>query len=188
MSAAAASGTGPTPSPKGGRDTGPIAVLIGLPGSGKSTVGAALAELLTVDVLDTDAAITERTGESIVDLFARAGEAAFRALERQEVTQALRHHRGILNLGGGALTDPLIQHHLADTCVIHLEVAAHEAARRLAGDRSRPLLDGDLERSWGALADARLPLYRHLATHRVDTTGRTPHQIARHLTTLLKTA
>ena len=80
---------------------GPI-VLIGAPGSGKSTVGALLAERLGVTFRDADVVIVERAGKSIAEIFTDDGEAVFRALEEQ-ITAELVALPGVLSLGGGAV-------------------------------------------------------------------------------------
>ena len=84
----------------------PKAVLVGLPGSGKSTIGRRLAKALGVRLLDTDAAIEQRTGRRIADIFAADGEQEFRRIEEEVVRAALAEHDGVLSLGGGAVTTP----------------------------------------------------------------------------------
>src|SRR5574337_1352976 len=82
----------------------PKAVLVGLPGAGKSTIGRRLARALGVEMLDTDAAIEATTGRSIADIFAADGEREFRRIEEDVVRAALAEHEGVLSLGGGAIT------------------------------------------------------------------------------------
>lgn len=84
----------------------PKAVLIGLPGSGKSTIGRRLAKALGLEMLDTDAALEKKTGRTIADIFANDGEAEFRRIEAEVVCDALATHDGVLSLGGGAVTTP----------------------------------------------------------------------------------
>ena len=81
----------------------PAVVLVGPPGSGKSSVGRAVARLTGLDLRDTDADIERSSGRSIPDIFANDGEDAFRALERAAVGAALAEHAGVLALGGGAV-------------------------------------------------------------------------------------
>lgn len=78
----------------------PKAVLIGLPGSGKSTIGRRLAKAMGVAMLDTDAAIEEKTGRTIADIFANEGEKEFRRIEEEIIRDALESHDGVLSLGG----------------------------------------------------------------------------------------
>lgn len=84
---------------------GPLVVLVGPMGSGKSTVGALLAERLGVPYRDSDADIVAAQGREISDIFVDEGEPYFRELERQAVAAALAEHTGILALGGGAVLD-----------------------------------------------------------------------------------
>ena len=80
-------------------------VLIGMPGCGKSTIGAALAALTGREAVDVDARIVARTGCSIPELFAREGEAAFRTLEREETAEAGKLSGKIILTGGGVIMD-----------------------------------------------------------------------------------
>ena len=88
---------------------GPVVVLCGPPGCGKTSTGAVVAELLGVDFLDTDAAIEAAQGRSISDIFLDDGEPRFRELERAEVARALSAETGVVALGGGAVMDPQTQ-------------------------------------------------------------------------------
>ena len=84
----------------------PVAVLIGPPGAGKSTVGPLLAALLEAEFVETDQMVEEAAGKPVSDIFVTDGEPAFRDLERAAVAQALDHHPGIVALGGGSITAP----------------------------------------------------------------------------------
>lgn len=168
--------------------TRPAAVLIGPPGSGKSTVGRALADVLGVALHDTDAAIEVIAGKSIADIFIDDGEPAFRALERAQVARALAEERGVVALGGGAPMDPATQEALADQVVVLLDVGIADAAKRVGFDQSRPLLAVNPRSSWVALMKQRRPTYERLARHRVDTAGRTPQDIAAEIARLLASA
>ena len=81
----------------------PVLVLVGPPGSGKTTVGRVLARRLGVAFTDIDALIVERIGKSIGEMFTEEGEDAFRALEREVVAEALGATDGVLALGGGSV-------------------------------------------------------------------------------------
>ena len=81
-------------------------VLIGMPGSGKTTVGQALAELTGREAIDIDQRIVERSGRPIPEIFAQEGEAAFRALEREETAEAGKLSGKIILTGGGVVKDP----------------------------------------------------------------------------------
>jgi shikimate kinase len=160
-------------------------VLVGPPGSGKSTVGEALAALLGEPLHDTDAAIEAAQGRTIADIFVEDGEPAFRALERSEVARALAEEPGVLALGGGAPVDPAIEQLLVGHTVVFLDVGIADAARRIGFDQSRPLLAVNPRASWVRLMNERRPVYERVATHRVDTAGRTPEDVAAEVAGLL---
>ena len=137
----------------------PKAVLVGLPGSGKSTIGRRLAKSLGVSLLDTDAAIEQQTSRRIADIFAADGENEFRRIEEEVVHAALAEHDGILSLGGGAVTIPGVRAALAGHTVIFLEISAAEGVRRTGGNAVRPLLAGsDRAEKYRALMAQRLIL------------------------------
>ena len=120
----------------------PKAVLIGLPGSGKSTIGRRLAKAVGCSMLDTDAVIEQRTGRTIAEIFAEDGEPGFRRIEEEVIREALENHDGILSLGGGAVTTPGVREALAGHTVVYLEISAAEGVRRTSGSTVRPLLAG----------------------------------------------
>ncbi len=164
----------------------PRVVLVGPPGSGKTSTGAALAELLDVPAHDTDAAIEAASGRSISDIFVLDGEAVFRELERAEVARALAEEPGVVSLGGGAPVDPLTEPLLADHTVVFLDVGIADAARRIGFDRSRPLLAVNPRASWVRLMTERRPVYERVATHVVDTAGRSPEEVAAEIAARLR--
>lgn len=165
----------------------PRAVLVGLPGSGKSTIGRRLAKALGVGLLDTDVAIEQRTGRSIADIFATDGEQEFRRIEEDVVRAALADHDGVLSLGGGAVTSPGVRAALAGHTVVYLEISAAEGVRRTGGNTVRPLLAGpDRAEKYRALMAKRAPLYRRVATMRVDTNRRNPGAVVRHILSRLQ--
>ncbi|OBH74796.1 shikimate kinase [Mycobacterium scrofulaceum] len=166
----------------------PRAVLVGLPGSGKSTIGRRLAKALGVEFLDTDAAIEQRTGRSIADIFATDGEQEFRRIEEDAVRAALADHDGVVSLGGGAVTSPGVCEALAGHTVIYLEISASEGVRRTGGNAVRPLLAGpDRAEKFRALMASRVPLYRRVSTIRVDTNRRNPGAVVRYIVSRLQT-
>lgn len=156
----------------------PLVVLIGPPGSGKTTVGRALAALMGVELRDTDEAIEGHQGKSISDIFMDDGEPRFRELERAEVAASLASHTGVLSLGGGAVMDPATAASLTGHRVAFLDVGIADAAKRVGFDRSRPLLAVNPRAQWVRMMDARRPTYEHLATFTVHTAGRAPQDIA----------
>lgn len=165
----------------------PKAVLVGLPGSGKSTIGRRLARTLGVEMLDTDAAIEQTTGRSIADIFATDGEQEFRRIEEQVVREALDEHDGVLSLGGGAITTAGVREALAGHTVVFLEICAAEGVRRTGGNTVRPLLaGGDRGEKYRALMKQRAPLYRRVATIRVNTNRRNPGAVVRYIASRLE--
>lgn len=165
----------------------PRAVLVGLPGSGKSTIGRRLARALGVELLDTDAAIEQQTGRSIADIFAADGEQEFRRIEEQVIRQALADHDGVLSLGGGAVTTPGVREALAGHTVVFLEITAAEGVRRTGGNTVRPLLAGpDRAEKFRALMSQRIPLYRRVATVRVNTNRRNPGAVVNYIVSRLE--
>ncbi len=160
----------------------PKAVLIGLPGSGKSTIGRRLAKTLDCPMLDTDVAIEERTGRSIAEIFATEGEAGFRRIEQAVVCEALRDHDGVLSLGGGAITTAAVREALVGHTVVYLEISAAEGIRRTSGNTVRPLLAGpDRAEKYRELMSQRAPLYRQVATVRINTNRRNPGAVVRYI-------
>ena len=172
----------------GSRTTRPAAVVVGPPGAGKSTVGAALAGRLGVPFHDVDAAIERAEGRTISDIFVDDGEPVFRDLERAEVARSLAEERGVVALGGGAVMDPLTEAALAGHVVVFLDVAIADASKRIGFDRSRPLLSVNPRATWVAMMKVRRPTYERVATLRVDTAGRTPDEVVDALLPLLEVA
>src|ERR1700751_2207903 len=165
----------------------PKAVLVGLPGSGKSTIGRRLAKALNVTMLDTDVAIEQRTGRRIADIFATDGEKELRRLEEEVVRAALAEHDGVVSLGGGAVTSPGVRAALAGHTVIFLEISAAEGVRRTGGNTVRPLLAGpDRAEKFRALMSQRVPVYREVATIRVNTNRRNPGAVVRYIVCRLR--
>ncbi|MFI1283470.1 MULTISPECIES: shikimate kinase [unclassified Streptomyces] len=147
-------------------------------GSGKSTVGALLAERLGVPYRDTDADIVAAEGREISDLFVDEGEPYFRALERQAVAAAVAEHTGVLALGGGAVLDEGTRGLLTGLPVAYLSMDVEEAVRRVGLGAARPLLAVNPRRQWRELMDARRPLYTEVARVVVATDDRTPEEVA----------
>ncbi|MFG2619628.1 shikimate kinase [Streptomyces sp. NPDC048507] len=147
-------------------------------GSGKSTVGALIADRLGVAYRDTDADIVAATGREISDLFVDEGEPHFRELERQAVAAAVAGHTGVLALGGGAVLDAGSRALLAGLPVAYLSMDVEEAVRRVGLGAARPLLAVNPRRQWRELMDARRHLYTEVARVVVATDDRTPEEVA----------
>ncbi|GGP48306.1 shikimate kinase [Streptomyces melanogenes] len=158
--------------------TGPLVVLIGPMGSGKSTVGALLAERLGAPYRDTDADIVAAQGREIADIFVDEGESHFRELEREAVRAAVAEHSGVLALGGGAILDASTRALLSGLPVVYLSMDVEEAVKRVGLNTARPLLAVNPRRQWRELMDARRHLYTEVARVVVETDGRTPEEVA----------
>ncbi|WP_328460020.1 shikimate kinase [Actinoplanes sp. NBC_00393] len=165
----------------------PVAVVVGVMGAGKTTIGAAVAEALGVPFADTDTIIEQRAGKPIPEIFVDDGEAAFRLLERDVVASSLRDFGGILALGGGAILDDGTRKLLADHTVIYLSVELTDAIKRVGLGAGRPLLAINPRATLKYLLEQRRPLYLEVATHTIATDGREPDEIAAEVSGLLRT-
>ncbi|GII62516.1 shikimate kinase [Sphaerisporangium krabiense] len=152
-------------------------MLIGPPGSGKSTVGTLLAGRLGAAFRDTDADVEATAGKPVSDIFVDDGEERFRALEAEAVRLALAEHDGVLSLGGGAVLDAGTQALLAGHTVVYLRVGLSDAVARVGLAQARPLLVLNPRSQLKKLMDERRPVYERLATMIVDTDGREPEDI-----------
>ena len=155
----------------------PIVVLVGPPGSGKTTVGSLLAERLGVGFRDTDRDIEARAGKGIPEIFVDDGEERFRKLERDAVAVALRDHDGVLAVGGGAVSSDETRSLLASEQVVFLDVGLAQASSRVGLGTSRPLLLGNVRAQLKRLLDQRRPLYQEVADSLVKTDNLDPAQV-----------
>lgn len=162
------------------------AVLVGFMGAGKSSVGRALARKLGTEFIDVDDRIEAAAGRTIGDIFQREGEQAFREKEREAIRDAVSAPGRVIATGGGAFLDAANRRLLkAYAPVIFLEVSPSTALERLAGDTSRPLLQGeDREKAVMELMEKRLPAYRE-ADFRVSTENVPASRVAEHIFLLL---
>lgn len=167
---------GASPSPRQ-----PNIVLIGLMGSGKTTVGRIVAQMIGFKMIDTDHLIVDTAGKSIPEIFATEGEAAFRQHESAALRSLLGKRGCVIATGGGIVTQPrnlAILRHLGYT--VWLDADPERLARRTAMNTNRPLLNGEenpkakLER----LLTERKPLYKSLADLRIKTAELTPQETA----------
>jgi shikimate kinase len=147
-----------------------IVYLVGMPGSGKSTVGPELARRLGVPFVELDAEIEGTAGRSVREIFERDGEARFRELEAQALTDAAARDPSVVSCGGGVVLEPANRILLRATGeVVFLSVPIEVLRERVRPAADRPLIrdPGDLDR----LAREREPLYREFAAHVVDARG-----------------
>lgn len=157
--------------------SGPIAVLVGPPGAGKSTIGRRLARALGVELVDSDELIEVAMGKACGEVFSELGEPAFRELEAHHVAEALNHD-GVVSLGGGAILTESTRELLKEHDVVWIDVSVAEGIRRTAGERTRPVLKAaDPEEHYRNLLETRRPYYQEVSTFRVRTNSRSPQQV-----------
>jgi shikimate kinase len=163
---------------------GPLVVLIGPPGAGKSAVGPLLADLLGVTFRDTDSDAAAAVGKPVGDIFVEDGEEAFRELERAAVAEALDAHSAlretgaVLALGSGAVLDDGVPHLLTGLPVVYLSASFGTVARRFGLDRPRVVVPGNPRGRLRAMLDERVPLYQRLAAVTVATDDLDPGELA----------
>ncbi len=161
-----------------GAPTGPVVVLVGPPGAGKTTVGPLVAQRLGVGFRDVDDDVAAQAGSTIADIFVDHGEAAFRAWEEQAVARALREHSGVLALGGGAVLSTTTRGLLSGRRVVFLDVDASVAARRVGLARDRPVLTLNPRAHLRSLLAERRPLYEEVSVATVAPGQRDPDEVA----------
>lgn len=163
------------------------AILIGPPGSGKSSVGRALGQRLKLNFADTDNLIEKKCEKSISEIFISDGEPFFREIEREVVLDQLTAGTGVLSLGGGSVLDPLSHKALSSISapIIFLDVSLSSASPRVGFNRDRPLLLGNPRAKWQELMNERRPIYEGLADITVLTDDLSPTQVSQKIVELL---
>lgn len=160
-------------------------VLIGPPGAGRSTVGALLASRFDAPFIDTDELVEQLEARSVGDIFVDSGEQHFRAVEARACAQALGRPGSVIALGSGAVLDAQTAAALARYTVVFLDVGLRDASRRSGFDQGAALLALNPRGRWLRLMQERRPVYEALATHRVDTDGRTAQEVTDEVAALL---
>ncbi len=154
-------------------------MLIGPPGAGTSTVGALAGARAGLAVRDSDRDVESSLGAGVAEIFVDQGEQAFRRAEREAVLDAIAHHRGVLVVGSGAVTDSVVEQALAGvrSRVVFLDVSLPDAARRLGFASGGPSALGSPRAAWQKMIEARRGVYTRLAARTVSTDARTPEEI-----------
>ncbi|WP_420637416.1 shikimate kinase [Candidatus Poriferisocius sp.] len=158
----------------------PHVALVGMMGSGKSTVGFWLAQSEGLRFVDLDVAIAERHGRSIPEIFAGDGEDGFRTLEQAELAECLASPQPlVLACGGGVvLRDENRARLRGRAWVCWLRAGVDTLVRRVGGGANRPLLGGDPAADLGAIHAVRADLYAETAHDIVDVDDLSAHQVA----------
>ena len=148
----------------------PRIILIGPMGSGKTTVGNALATDLGSHFRDTDEMIVAQSGREISDIFIEDGEEAFRALEKIILRTALLEDGAVLSLGGGACVSLDAQSALraSGAFIVYLKISLSQVSSRVGFNQGRPLLMGNPRAQWQSLMNVRAPIYEGLASYVVE--------------------
>jgi shikimate kinase len=164
-------------------------VLIGMMGAGKTTLGRRLARRLSRPFIDSDQQIEMQTGRTVREIFESDGEAAFRALETEALADALSTPSPsvVAAAGGTVLRDVNRDRMREHGTVIWLRADPSELAERVRNGTHRPLLAEDPAATLHRLDAERGDLYRDVADHIVETSGRAPDDIVDELCALLAT-
>ena len=158
--------------------------VIGMMGTGKSTVAALAAKRLSVPFYDTDQMVVAAAGRPISDIWSERGEQGFRALERAAVAD-VPMSRGVAAAGGGAPLDRSNAERMAaGESVVWLRCELPELVSRLAGDGERPLLGRNPASVLGSLLEERSAVYSAVSTTQIDTTHLTPDEVGETLVSL----
>ncbi|MFT8704114.1 bifunctional shikimate kinase/3-dehydroquinate synthase [Bifidobacterium aquikefiricola] len=153
---------------------GPLVVIIGMPGAGKTRIGKEVSNMLKLSFMDSDVAIERQEGASIPSIFKDRGEDEFRSIESDLITKALLDHQGVLSLGGGApmqrrTRQALERYRDQGGLIAYLDADPEEMMERALRSQNRPLLSGDARGEWLRLYDERRPVFEQLANIVIST-------------------
>jgi shikimate kinase len=167
-----------------------VVVLVGVMGTGKSTVGSGIARDLQCSFVDLDAQITESAKSTVSEIFARGGEAEFRSIEKDVLAAVLDNARAqiaqqtansvVVATGGGAIISQTNRDKITSSAdhVIWLDAHVNDLVKRTASSKTvRPLLANDPMQVLSALSGERAVLYEQVATAKIDTTGKQIEQV-----------
>ncbi|MGA0901567.1 MAG: shikimate kinase [Candidatus Nanopelagicaceae bacterium] len=161
-------------------------ILIGPPGSGKTSIGKLLAKKKNLIHVDTDQEIETRTGRKISDIFLEDGESGFRKIEREVVLESLELDSAVISLGGGSILDGEVSKKLEnEKCVVYLEVSISNAAPRVGFNTDRPLLVANPRQQWLRLFEQRRDIYESLGKIRVSTDNKKPKLVVEEILELI---
>ncbi|OZG49967.1 bifunctional shikimate kinase/3-dehydroquinate synthase [Bombiscardovia coagulans] len=170
----------------------PVAVLIGMPGAGKTRVGKLAAQILNLPFTDADQEVEQRASRTISEIVREDGEQYFRKIESDVVCRILHCFKGgIFALGGGSpmtpdIYDALMQYRHQGGIIIHIDADPEEASARAVHGLKRPLLENNAKQRWMELYEERQPVYQSLATASIPSHGTTPKMMAQRLADVLK--
>lgn len=157
--------------------TGPALILVGPPGSGKSTVGRLAAERLSLEFRDFDDDLEHAHGLPAGELVVKLGREKFQESERELLEKLLPEHDGVLALGGGTPTAPGVAELLAPYHVVFLDVDLDQLLRREGLVPLHPWLLPNPRAHLRELLNTRRPIYTSVAAATVPTSGRTPAEV-----------
>ncbi len=153
-------------------------VLIGFMGSGKTSVGKALAAELNKQFADTDELFEQKQRKTIAEIFEEKGESGFREIESQVIASVMSNPGQVVAVGGGAVLSEENRRLIQREKVFYLHAAADDVLKRLENDVQRPLLASKSPAQVQSLFDSRLVLYEKTCRHVVETSGKSIEQIA----------
>jgi len=162
--------------------------LIGLMGSGKTTIGRILSKTLNKKFYDSDHVVEEKTGVKVPLIFEYEGEIGFRKREESVLKDLVCHKDIILATGGGVILSKNNCKLLADNGhVVYLKSNCEDLVARMAGDQSRPLLqEGDLKKTLESLFEFRDPMYASISDYIIETAGKRAKEVSYEIESFIK--